>query len=164
LRYLCRPGFRDFFINNFQMKKRKGFTRFIALVVALLLIIPLLNSCKTTSYSEKERMLIGKWRVINVEMLTDNNVPPDEKQMKTVNLERRTSLEIKEDKTAVKKFPGTTLEGKWQLKGNGSKLVAKDPKSLKKIRYKIVKLTPDQAIVENPTPLGTLKITYQKEK
>ena len=77
--------------------------------------------------------------------------------------EQKSTLEIFENKTAVKDFNGNYVKATWKMKSNGKKVVAKNIKTKDKYVLEILELTETKAVILEKLPAGSLKITYARE-
>jgi hypothetical protein len=81
-----------------------------------------------------------------------------------IQTEQRSPLIIAADKVAVKNYPGNPLKASWKMNAKGTKVTAKDFKTKEKYVLDIVEVTDTKLVIIETLPIGTLKISYVKEK
>jgi hypothetical protein len=159
--------------------------KFLTIPVACLFIF-LIASC--TSTKQIENRMVGTWKAVTVEPIgvpsfpaaaqtaakpagNDSTLAPTHEQSRLegqisrmIESEKRSTLTINADKTAVKEYPGKTINASWKLKKKGTRIVAKSKDTGKNLTLDIVKITDSTAVVESTMQYGTMKITYKKVK
>jgi len=93
----------------------------------------------------------------------DSKARAEEQFNRLYRAEQKATLEVYEDKVAVKDFNGTYVKATWKMKSNGTKLVAKSIKTKDKYVMEILELSQDKAVILEILPVGSLKITYQRQ-
>ena len=73
-------------------------------------------------------------------------------------------MEIFSNKTAVKNYPGKPLHATWKMKGDGTRIVAKNVETKSKVVLEILEISKVQIVVLEHAHMGDLKITYEREK
>lgn len=82
---------------------------------------------------------------------------------KLVQAEQRATLEILENHTAIKKFPGKPINATWKMKGNGTKIVAKNIENKMKFTIEILEINKERIVVIEHAPVGDVKIVYERK-
>ncbi len=167
------------------MNRNRIFT-FFAFTVALFI----LASCGITSHPN-EKIIVGTWRPVKVEKVVDSSallaaqsasggaVKPKSKPGgpagednagkreatldRLVQSEMRATMEIFANKTAVKNFPGNPLQATWKMKGRGTRIVAKGVENKRKFVIDILDITKERIEVIEHTPVGDIKIIYERQ-
>ncbi|MBM3404709.1 MAG: hypothetical protein FJY10_07455 [Bacteroidetes bacterium] len=130
-------------------------------IIAFCVLVTLLvihSSCKTTYPQAK--IIPGKWKSEKVEILPNPDATLPREADRMIEYEKRATLELLEGGTAYKHFGTNSIQGKWKLKGKGTKLIATDEKSGKVMTYFIIKLSDNEAVIEQRYPFGKIKVTY----
>ena len=158
---------------------------------AFAIVIFFWTSCAVTSHPN-EKLLVGTWRPIKVEKIVDSSAlqatgskPSDSNQTKTkagkpsgngnsdrtaasldrlVQVEMHTTLQIFENKTAIKSYAGKSLNATWKMKGHGTRIVAKNVESKMKIVIEILEISKERIVVIEHAPAGDVKITYERQQ
>ncbi len=79
-----------------------------------------------------------------------------------VQMEKRATMEIFADKTAVKNFPGKPLNATWKLKGRGKRIVAKNTENKMTFTIDILEINKERIVVVEHAPVGDVKIIYER--
>ncbi len=82
---------------------------------------------------------------------------------KLVQAEQRATLEILDNHTAIKKFPGKPINATWKMKGNGTKIVAKNIENKMKFTIEILEINKERIVVIEHAPVGDVKIVYERK-
>ncbi len=151
----------------------------------------LISSCAT--FYPNQKYLIGTWKTEKVEKYKVPNlqIPAAGTQAKTkpgtgdtkaladtagqpsqlegkldrmIQTELRSTLTLNANKTAIKEFNGKTIHGNWKLTNHGTRLLASNKETGKKMTIDILHINDTSAVVTESFPFGSLKITYKKEK
>lgn len=138
-----------------------------------------------------EKIIIGKWRAVEVEKLVDSSALQAEATLKgggeqksksgasrpagdggagrkeaefdrLAQLERKSTMEIFPDKTAVKNFPGHPLNATWKMKGNGKKIVARNTENKQTFVIEILEINKERIVIIEHAPVGDLRIIYER--
>ncbi|MGA2824117.1 MAG: hypothetical protein ABSE72_11395 [Bacteroidales bacterium] len=154
-------------------------------------VVFLISSCAILQPNQK--YLIGTWKAVKAEKYNIPNTPSNtaanaqksknstgEKidssavARQLLNTERQfTRLIVTEllstiimnaNKTAIKEFNGKTEHAKWKLRNNGTRLLVNSKETGKKLTIDIQHINDTSAVVVEHLPVGSLKITYKKEK
>ncbi len=167
------------------MKRNIIFTFF-----AIALAIIALSSCSITSHPN-EKLIVGTWRPVKAEKIFDtaaliaaagmsgDTVRQKSKQGRPgtegaagrkeakldrlVQTEMLATMEIFANKTAVKNFPGKPLNATWKMKGRGTRIVAKNVETKMKFVIEILEINKERIVVIEHTPLGEVKIVYERQ-
>jgi hypothetical protein len=83
---------------------------------------------------------------------------------RVVESEKKSTLTINADKTAVKEMPGKTVHSTWKFKNHGNSIIVNTKETSKKVKLDIIRITDTSAVVKSVFQVGTLKITYHKVK
>jgi hypothetical protein len=157
------------------------------LLISLMVMVLFMASCAITSHPN-EKMIVGKWKPLSVEKVVDSSalqaagsMTPAQDKGKTkagttpgqaapetreggldrlVQAEMRATLEIFENKTAIKKYPGKPVHATWKMKGNGTKMVGKNIENKMRFVIEILEISKEQVVVIEHLPVGDLKIVY----
>jgi hypothetical protein len=166
------------------MNRNRIFTIF-----AIAITVMVATSCAITSHPN-EKIIVGLWTPVKVEKIVDSSAllaspamagNKEQQQSKTgkpggeggvsrkdealdrlVQSERRATMEIFANKTAVKNFPGKPLHATWKMKGKGTKIVAKNVENKMKFTIEILEISKVQIVVIEHAPVGDVKITYER--
>ena len=167
------------------MNKNRIFT-FCAISVLLIVMV----SCAATSHPN-EKLIIGTWRPVKVEKIVDSSSlqatgsnPSDANKVKSkagrpsgegydnrsaaafdklVQVEMRATLQIFANKTAIKNYAGKPMHATWKMKGNGTRIVAKNVENKMKFVIEILEINKERVVVLEHAPSGDLKITYERQ-
>ena len=146
-------------------------------------------SCAATSHPN-EKIIVGKWKPVKVEKVVDSSAiqaygsgsrgvnQAKSKAGKTsgganqehseasfdrlLQVEMRTTLEIFANKTAVKNYGTKQLHATWKMKGNGTRIVAKNTENKMKFVLEILEINKERIVVLEHAPAGDVKITYER--
>ncbi|MDP4281775.1 MAG: hypothetical protein Q8867_06450 [Bacteroidota bacterium] len=104
---------------------------------------------------------------------TTTGVTPEEQRQKMlaqwghmVNIERRSGLVVKSDKTLQKIFKNRTVELTWKMKGRGKYLIAKEKETGQKYHVDIASITDSTLVLIEKLPqfdLGGVKVYYRRK-
>lgn len=166
------------------MNKNKHINFFAALFA-----VAILASCAV--YHPNEKIIIGTWRPVTVEKVVDSSALQAEASLKgqpsaqkpgtagiagegstgrkeaeldrLVQSEKRATMEIFADKTAIKNFPGKPLNATWKMKGKGTRIVAKNLENNMTFTIEILEINKERIVVIEHAPVGDIKITYERQ-
>jgi hypothetical protein len=79
-----------------------------------------------------------------------------------VQMEKRATMEIYADKTAIKNFPGKPLNATWKMKGRGKRIVAKNLENNTTFTIDILEINKERIVVVEHAPVGDVKIVYER--
>ncbi len=96
------------------------------------------------------------------------NLTPEEiaqykaqKFQQVLRMEEKSMLKINADKTAEKIYPGKVIKGKWKMKKDGKRLIAKT-KEKGRMLFDILNLNDSVAVVVEHFPVGDVQVKYVK--
>lgn len=166
--------------------KMNKYLFFIALTAGVLS----LYSCAVKPHPN-ERIIVGKWRPVQVEKIVDSSEiqaaamlkgENDQRKSKTgvpgdagagsrkqeafdrlAQAEARATMEIFPDGTALKSLPGHPVKASWKMKGKGTRIVARNLENKMKFVIEILEINKERIVVIEHAPVGDLKITYERE-
>ncbi|MFZ4522250.1 MAG: hypothetical protein ACOYNC_11115 [Bacteroidales bacterium] len=160
-------------------------------LLSFLVAILILASCAVISHPN-EKIIVGIWKPVKVEKIVDSaalkaavaqGAASGQKQGKAgvpaaeggvsrqeASLDRlaqselRTTMEIFSNKTALKNYPGKPLRATWKMKGDGTRIVAKNVETKSKVVLEILEISKVQIVVLEHAHMGDLKITYERQE
>jgi hypothetical protein len=167
-----------------------NFKRLLSFFILSSLVI-FLYSCAATYPNEK--LIVGDWKTIKVEKYeppvkapkpsnkpadtthkshkkssTATAVAPDPKlehQLeRMIQTEMRSSMTVYPNKNVAKFYPGKTVKATWKMKKKGTRIVAKELNSDKKMTLDILEINDNTATVVERLPFGDIKILYMKQQ
>jgi hypothetical protein len=149
-----------------------------------------MTSCSVAPHPN-EQLIVGTWKTIKVEKIIDPSAPQaaparpvDTARQKSmsgrpggdntgakreatldrmVQAEMRATMEILPNKTAVKNFHNKPIHLTWKMKGKGTRIVAKNVENNRKFVIEILEISKERIVVIEETPLGDLKIVYERQ-
>ncbi len=92
----------------------------------------------------------------------DNKV--QNKLNRLIQSEERAVLVIDSGHFASKQYPGTLKRATWKMKSNGMVIIAKNIENKERVRMEIEEISENQAVIIQELPVGSLRITYSREK
>ncbi len=159
---------------------------FCTITVALFVIA----SCSISPHPN-EKIIVGTWVPVTVEKIVDSSAlqaqaalsggteqrkskagapagdggaaRKEEAFNRLVQSEKHTTMEIFANHTAVKNFPGKPMQATWKMKGKGTRIVAKGVENNVKFTIDILEITKEQIIIIEHSPVGDIKITYERQ-
>jgi hypothetical protein len=156
--------------------------RILALFTAIFITFFIL-SC--ASLSPNNKYLIGTWKVEKVERHNIPNPPiqtaangqtkasadaakqaakTEERLERIIKTRLNSTLTINKDKTAVQESEDRTIHGTWKLKNKGKRILVTSKEPDRKITIDILRMNDTSAVFLENLPVGSLKVTYKKEK
>ena len=162
----------------------------IIAICAIAVTIIIMTSCAIAPHPN-EKIIVGTWRPVSVEKVVDSSAlkaaasmsgSGEQKQSKEgaspsdggaakkeaaldrlVQSEMRATMEIFENKTATKNFPGKPIHATWKMKGKGTRIVAKNVENKMKFVIEILEINKERIVVIEHAPVGDVKITYERQ-
>ena len=167
------------------------FQRLLAYLTGISFIL-FIASCAVTH--PNEQLIVGDWKPVKAEKYIPppkesktKQVPADSAKMarkaqkqfkeepagdskqdnqweRMVVTELRSPITVYPNKTVSKFYPGKTAKGTWKLKKKGTRIIAKESQTNKKLTMDILQVTETTATVIERFPFGDIKIEYVREK
>ncbi len=166
------------------MNRNRVFTFFTIAVT-----VSMITSCGVKIHPN-EKIIAGTWGPVKVEKVVDSaalqaaaslagnathnqqksgspageggTTRKDAALERLVQTELRSTLEIFTNKTAIKNYPGKTMHATWKMKGNGTRIIAKNVEDKTKFVLDILEISMDQIVVVEHAPVGDVRITYER--
>jgi hypothetical protein len=169
-----------------EMNRNRLIT-FCTFFIAIIFI----TSCSMAPHPN-EKIIVGTWIPVSVEKVVDSSallanaaMSGDTTQRKSktgggaggdggaakkeaaldrlVKSETRATMEILDNHTAIKNFPGKPIHATWKMKGKGTKIVAKNVENKMKFVIEILEINKERIVVIEHAPVGDIKIVYERK-
>lgn len=175
--------------NRFYNKFMKMYKNRIITFFAFAAVTILMASCAVTSHPN-EQILVGTWKPVKVEKIVDSSAfqaygskPSGTNQTKSrngkvsgtgdagrltasldkqVQVEMHSTLQIFANKTAIKKYGAKIIHATWKLKGNGTRIVAKNVENKMRFVIEILEINKEHVVVIEHASAADIKITYER--
>jgi len=114
------------------------------------------NRTETTSPNDPQR------GIQSTDAERENKV--QNKLNRLIQSEERAVLVIDSGHFASKQYPGTLKRATWKMKPNGMVIIAKNLENKERVRMEIEEISENQAVIIQELPVGSLRITYARER